>query len=213
MPGQRSCGESPARRGRLSSRSVDVASGSSSAAASVSPTTSGIAEEGQPAGEERSDGDLVRGVVDARRGAALPPAARASASSGNVSVSGGENSQRERGQVERCERRRGALGVRERVRDRHAHVRIAEVRERGAVAEADERMDDRRRLDRDLDPVVGNAEEEVRLDHLEPLVRERRGVDRDLRAHAPGRMRERLLGRDVLELGARPAAERPAASR
>ena len=57
----------------------------------------------------------------------------------------------------------------------------------------------------------GSAEEEVRLDHLEALVRERRRVDRDLRAHRPGRMRERLLGRDVGELVARAAAERAAA--
>ena len=84
------------------------------------------------------------------------------------------------------------------------------MRERGAVAEADERMHDRRRLDRHLDAVVRDAEQVVRLDHLEPLVRERRRVHRDLRAHAPRRMRERLLGRDVLELGARAAAERAA---
>ncbi len=148
-----------------------------------------------------------------RRTGALPPfspASRASASIGNVSVSGAENSSVSDGEVERRDRRRRALGVRERVRDRHAHVRVAEMRERGAVAEADERVDDRRRLDRDLDPVVRNAEEKVRLDQLEPLVRERRGVHRDLRAHAPGRMCERLLGRDVLELGARAAAERAA---
>ena len=84
------------------------------------------------------------------------------------------------------------------------------MREQGSVAEADERMHDRGRLDRHLYPVVWHAEQIVRLDHLEPLVRERRGVHGDLRAHAPGRMRERLLGRDVLELGARAAAERAA---
>ena len=82
--------------------------------------------------------------------------------------------------------------------------------ERAAVAEADERVHDRGRMDDDLDAIVRKAEEEVRLDQLEPLVRERRGVDGDLRAHAPGRVRERLLDRDVLELGARAAAERAA---
>ena len=69
---------------------------------------------------------------------------------------------------------------------------IAEVRERGAVAEADERVDDRGRVHDDLDPLVREPEEEVRLDQLEPLVGERGRVDRDLRAHAPGRVRERL---------------------
>ena len=67
------------------------------------------------------------------------------------------------------------------------------MRERGAVAEADERVDDGRRVHDDLDPLVLEAEEVVRLDQLEALVRERRGVDRDLRAHRPRRMRERLL--------------------
>src|SRR5207244_7165241 len=47
-------------------------------------------------------------------------------------------------------------------------------------------------------------------DQLQPFVRERRGVDRDLRAHAPGRVRERLPDAHVRELVARAAAERPA---
>ena len=122
------------------------------------------------------------------------PASRASASSRNVSRSGSKNSSGPAVEVERRNRRRGALRVRERVRDRHAHVRVAEMRERGTVAEADEPVDDRRRMDDDFDPVVRQSEEEVRLDHLEALVRERRRVDRDLRAHAPGRVSERILG-------------------
>ena len=87
------------------------------------------------------------------------------------------------------------------------------MRDRRAVAEADEPVHDRRRVDDDLDPVVREAEEEVRLDHLEPLVGERRRVDRDLRAHRPRRVRERLLRRDVGELVARASAERAAARR
>ena len=90
-----------------------------------------------------------------------------------------------------------ALGVSERERDRDAHVGIAEVRESGAVAEADERVHDRGRVHDHLDPLVGKTEQEVRLDQLEPLVGERGRVDRDLRPHLPGRVRERLLGRDV----------------
>ena len=53
----------------------------------------------------------------------------------------------------------------------------------------------------------------MRLDHLEALVHQRRRVDRDARAHAPGRMPQRLLGRHVREVGERSAAERPAAGR
>ena len=178
--------------------------------------SSAIPRNGSSPVEEGGDGDLVRGVEGARvRCRRASPASRASASSGNVSRSGALELER-RGPAARSsggDRRRRALRVGERVRDRHAHVRVAEVRERGAVAEAHERVDDRRRVDDDLDPVVRQAEEEVRLDQLEPLVRERRRVDRDLRAHAPGRVRERLLGRHVLELVARAAAERAARAR
>ena len=60
----------------------------------------------------------------------------------------------ERLQLERRHRRRGALRVGERVGDRHAHVGVAECAIDGAVAEADEPVDDRRRVDHDLDPVV-----------------------------------------------------------
>ena len=70
------------------------------------------------------------------------------------------------------------------------------MRERSTVAEADERMDDGRRMHDDLDPLVVEPEEVVRLDQLEALVRERRRVDRDLRPHRPRRMREGLLHGD-----------------
>ena len=71
-------------------------------------------------------------------------------------------------------------------------------------------MDDRGRVDDDLDLLVREREQEVRLDQLQALVRERGAVDRDLRPHAPGRVRERFLRGDVLELVARAAAERAA---
>ena len=51
-------------------------------------------------------------------------------------------------------------------------------------------------MDDDLDPVVGNAEEEMRLDQLETLVGERGRVDGDLRPHVPRWMGKGLLGRD-----------------
>jgi len=61
----------------------------------------------------------------------------------------------------------------------------------------------------DLDPVVVDAEEVVRFDHLETFVGERGGVDRDLRSHVPGRVGQRLLGGHVDELVAGASAERP----
>ena len=69
-----------------------------------------------------------------------------------------------------------------------------------------ERVHDRLGVDDDVDPLVREAEQVVRLDQLEALVQERRRVDRDPPAHLPGRMRERLLGRHAGQV--RPAAER-----
>ena len=43
-------------------------------------------------------------------------------------------------------------------------------------------------------------EQQVRLDHLETLVDQGRGVDRDHRAHVPGRVGQRLLGSHVGEV-------------
>ena len=136
----------------------------------------------------------------------VSPALRASASSGNVSMSGAWNSS-----VMPDARSSGGIGVaarsgiRQRERDGHAHIRIAEMRERSAVAETYERVHRRARMHDDLDPVVRQVEQEVRLDQLEALVRERRGVDGDLRPHVPRRVRERLPGRHVRQL----VAERP----
>ena len=87
----------------------------------------------------------------------------------------------------------GALGVVQGVGDRHPHVGKPEVGELGAVVELDQRVDDRLRVDDDVDPLVGDAEQVVGLDHLEALVDQGRRVDRDPAAHLPGRVRERLL--------------------
>ena len=150
--------------------------------------------EADAAVEERGDRDLVRRVERARvRTAALSRLAGEREQREALGVRRLELEREPGGEVEARHRRRAALGVRERERDRHAHVRIAEVRERGAVAEAHERVDDRGRMHDDLDPLVLDAEQVVRLDQLEALVRERGGVDRDLRAHGPRGMRERLL--------------------
>ena len=157
-------------------------------------------EEADPAVEERRDGDLVGGVVGAReRAAPLPGLAGERRAAGTSRRRAPRSASVEPGGE--VERRRGhalAVGVGERERDRHAHVGVAEVREERAVAEADERVDDRGRMDDDLDPVVRDAEQPVRLDQLEPLVRERGRVHGDLAAHRPGRMRERVGDRDVL---------------
>ena len=106
-----------------------------------------------------------------------------------------------------------ALGVVQRVGDRHAHVRVAEVGERGAVVQVHDGVDDRLRVHHHADALVGHAEEVMGLDQLEPLVHQRRRVDGDLAAHLPGRVGERLLAGHPLELLRAPAAEGPAAGR
>ena len=169
-------------------------------------------EEADPAVEERVHRDLVGGVVRAReRPAALAGLARqrqqregleSGASNARVSPAA-----RSSGST----RRRRPLRIGERERDRHAHVRACpRCASSGAVAEAHERVDDRARVDDDVDPLVRDTEQPVRLDQLETLVRERGRVDGDLRAHAPRRMLERLAGDDRLELVAAAPAERPA---
>ena len=84
------------------------------------------------------------------------------------------------------------------------------MRERGAVAERDHAVDDRLRVHDDLDALVRHAEEVKGLDHLEALVHQRRRVDRDLAAHVPRRVGERLLDGDLRQLGSRAPAERAA---
>ncbi len=69
------------------------------------------------------------------------------------------------------------------------------------------------RVDQHMDLRVIQVEEVVRFDHLETLIHERRGVDRDLGSHRPHRVLERLLDRRLGELGPRPSAERPPRTR
>ena len=168
-------------------------------------------EEADAAVQERADGDLVGGVQDARGGAAghARLAGQGKAAEGR-DVGRLEVQAERRRQVERLDRRRRAMRMGERPRDRHAHVGKAGVGEQGAVAEAHHPVDDRLRVHDDLDGVVGDPEQVMRLDHLEALVHQRGRVDRDLLPHAPGRVGERLGRGHVGELVAAAAAKRAA---
>ena len=95
-------------------------------------------------------------------------------------------------EVGRRGRRRPAVGVGQRVLDGKSHVGGAQLGLEGAVDEPDGRVDDALRMDDDLDGVVADIVQPVRLDDLQALVRERRRVDRDLGAHRPGRVAEGL---------------------
>ena len=138
----------------------------------------------------------------------MPPASAASRASrrqGNVSRSGASKvSAPSSTRSSVAHRHVGAVRVVQRVGDRHAHVRIAQVGERGAVVQVHHRVDDRLRVHHHVDPVVGDAEQVVRLDQLEALVHQRGRVDRDLPAHVPGRVGERLLAGHRVELACGP---------
>src|SRR6266540_2753336 len=171
-------------------------------------------EERQSSPEEGGDGDFVGCVVGTGIGSTLlagPPGERKHREC--LEVRGLELEHEPGREVERLDRRRRALRIRERVRDGHPHVGIAEMGEGCAVPEAHQRMHDRGRVHDDLDALVGQREQEMRLDQLEALVGERRRVDRDLGAHGPGWMRERFLRSYGAELVAVSAAKGPTGSR
>ena len=140
------------------------------------------------------------------------PASRASASSGNVSRSGSRNSS---GLASRSSGGTGVAArsrVGERVGDRHAHVGVAEMRDRGAVAEADEPVDDRRSGGRrPRSGRTGRPKRKCASITSRPLFASVAESIVIFGAHRPGRVRERLLGGHVGELVARAAAERAAA--
>ena len=139
------------RRGRRSART-----GRRAARSSVRLDHRGDAEERAAARRGRR-ARRPRWRRSARTARCRPraPASRARRRHGKVSASGGSKvsaptSARSSG----AHRHVDALGVVQRVGDRHAHVGVAEVRERGAVVQVDERVDDRLRVHDDVDPLV-----------------------------------------------------------
>ena len=158
------------------------------------------ARERQRSVEEAGDRHLVGG--DERRGRPRTLAPRLTGDAQRrepVLVRRAEVEPRDRHEVGGRGGRRVAARIRQGVLDRESHVRGTQLGLEGAVAEADGGVDDALRVDDDLDRVVADIVQPVRLDDLQALVRERRGVDGDLRAHRPGRMPERLLRGDGRE--------------
>ena len=87
---------------------------------------------------------------------------------------------------------RQAVGKSQRVGDRNRHVGLGHLGDHRAVDHLDHRMNDALRMDDDRDALGGKIEQPARLDYFEPLVHQGRGIDRDLVAHPPGGMVERL---------------------
>ena len=69
-------------------------------------------------------------------------------------------------------------------------------------------MDERLRVEENLDRGGIDAEEKMRFEDLEALVHHRRGINRDLRTHLPRRVAQRVFDRDLVESLQRPRAER-----
>ena len=86
---------------------------------------------------------------------AVPPARAAANASAErregLEVGRLEGQRAHLGEVEPRHRHVDALGVVQRVGDRHLHVGVAEVRERRAVAQLDHPVDDRLRVHDDVD--------------------------------------------------------------
>ncbi len=79
------------------------------------------------------------------------------------------------------------------------------------VGELHQAVDERLGMHDHVDALVGGAEQVVGLHQLEPLVHQRGRVDRDLSAHRPRRVGQRLLDGYVLQLSACTSAEGTAA--
>jgi hypothetical protein len=92
-----------------------------------------------------------------------------------------------------------AVGIREAMCDRDAHVVRAEVRDHRAVTEFDHAMNDRLRVHQHLNLVRRQIEKVISLNHFKAFVHQRRRIDRDLRTHRPIRMLQRGLQRRLAD--------------
>ena len=113
------------------------------------------------------------------------------------------------GEVEWRHRRRPPLRMGEGVLDGHLHVRLPDLRLHRAVDELDHGVDDALGVDHDVDSVVADPEEDVRLDHLEALVYQGGRIDGDPPTHRPRWVAESLGRCDLSELVCAPSSEGP----
>ena len=154
--------------------------------------------EGRCARQERLDRDLVGRVQDR----AAVAARLGGRTHGVVRRIG---ARRERLEVEApplrghgaSRGRRQALGEGEGVLDGEAHVGESQLGLVRAVGELDERVHDALGVDHGVDLRVRKSIQPFGLDDLERLVDQRGRVDRDLRPHPPGGVRERLARRST----------------
>ena len=143
-------------------------------------------------------------AISAARGARTDPAGLAGDPERREAASSGarKSSRRDGDEVRRRRRRRAPRRVGHGVLDREPHVRGAQLGLERAVDEVDGRVDDALRMDDDVDRVVGDIVQPVRLDDLQALVGEGGRVDRDLGPHRPGRVAQGIGRGDRREASA-----------
>ena len=171
-------------------------------------------EIGQASIQEGRHACLVGGVEDCRGGPSrLPcPACDADGREGGV-VHGLELPGRRLGPIAPGSRLRDSVGPGEGPGDRETHVGRAGLGQGRSIGELHHGVHDRLRMHNDIDAIEGDVKEQMRLDDLQALVDQCRGVDRDEGAHRPGGVCQRLLGSHGSQLLAGPSAEGPAARR
>ena len=158
-----------------------------------------------------SDRHFVRGVEHDRPGAALFQRVVGQTQARKpLQIRRREFERAQPRNVERRHRAVPAIRIRKGVLNRQAHVGDAQLRDHRSVAQLDHRVHDRLRMDHDVDLARRHAEQPPRLDHLEPLVHQRRRIDGDLPAHLPGGMPQRVFRRDAVEILGRQRSERTA---
>ena len=156
--------------------------GPARAARRTASITSAMRPNGRPPARKAATATSFAALKAAGAVPPARPAATPSRNAGNTSGRTGSNVRLPR--RHRVEAARAAVrqpvGMRERVEDRQLHRREAQLRDDAAVAELGEGVHDALRVHHDVERVVRQPEQEVRLDELERLVGQRRAVDGDL---------------------------------
>ena len=164
--------------------------------------------------EEQRDRRLIRAVDRRGQRTAAPDRALAGAEAREgFFVRRKERQALPVGKIELPDRRTEPPRICQRILDRDAHIRHAELRDHRMVAVFDQRVDDALAVHDHVDVVRLHIEKPLCLDEFEALVHQRGAVDRHLRAHIPVRVLERVGRLHTAEFSARFAEKRTARRR
>src|SRR5882762_5404040 len=110
-------------------------------------------------------------------------------------------------------RSRNPRRIRQRILNRHPHIRRPQLRQHRPVHILHHRMNRRLRMNHHLNLLRLHPKQPPRLNHLESLVHHRRRINRDPVPHPPIRMSQRLLRRHIRQILQRRLPKRPARRR